>query len=643
MNSESHDELCDDAMDTLECGAGPLCPPVLRHQRSSDLRYEESPPMFRSMALPAHGSSSSMVEDEDYDEPVYRSIAGVSALDLGDLAEHYVTDHALDDDYGYPCLMRQPVRQPTSWAHEAGPSAEFKEGPVYRGLPGRASLSALTNSAASCSSDAAPVVVPPASFVFELPPELLDMVLQLLTPWPDLFAAMACSRAWCDAARVNYANRRRTVPATPDALLAAVAGAWPGDTLLVAAGHHMLSSEIAVDKPLRLVGAPGAGPAVLHSTHHVLLRTRCSALVEDLTLLRLGDEVGYPNAVVYAEAGSLTMRGCRITCGGPAPSVEHALRVFHGAPAPGQPWQEPERPDAAGQGDASDDDRGQDPQSGLWVGAAARVHLSRSLILCCQGPGVKIYRGELEGEDNTIAFATRGANVVANGGKVLLVRNEIKGALGDGVSSWNNSQLRLEENRIHANSGAGIAINTGGGAVNITKNLVFDNCCSAVLFATSQTKQVRVVDRQPASSSPACVSPRPRARERTRLGSGEGGAGGPLSTPRAPRPAPWLRTPEGARAHPLLSHVVQATLSGNDLERNAKGGVQGLHQVAGHRFLHQHRRRAGTEQPPHVQRATFAPPPLLPQPAEGPGLPGPSSPSSASLSDSAPSMASMEL
>ena len=62
-------------------------------------------------------------------------------------------------------------------------------------------------------------------------------------------------------------------------------------------------------------------------------------------------------------------------------------------------------------------------------------------------------------------------------------------------------------------AGAGIAINTGGGAVNLTKNLVFDNCCSAVLFATSQTKQ--------------------------------------------------------------------ATLSGNDLERNAAGGVQGLHQVAG--------------------------------------------------------------
>lgn len=557
MQSESNDELSDDVMDTLDCGAGPLCPPVLRHQHSSDFRYDESPPIFRSMALPAHGSCSSMLEDEDYeDEPVYRSIAGVSALGLGDLTEAYATDHAIDDDYGYPCLMRQPIRPAHSWAHEAGPSAEFKEDPLYRGLPGKASLSALTNSAASCSSDAPAIVVPSASFVFELPPELLDMVLHLLTPSPDLFAAMACSRSWCDAARVNYVSRRRTVPATPDALLAAVASAWPGDTLLVAAGLHMLSSEIAVDKPLRLVGAPGAGPAVLHSTHHVLLRTRCCAFVEDLTLLRLGDEVGYPNAVVYAEAGSLTMRGCRITCGGSAPSVAHVMRVFDGAPAPGQPWQEPDRPDADGEGmGRSDEDRGgQDPQSGLWVGAAARVHLSGSLILCCQGPGVKIYRGELEAEDNTIAFASRGANVVANGGKVLLVRNEIKGALGDGVSSWNNSQLRLEENRIHANSGAGIAINTGGGAVNITKNLVFDNCCSAVLFATSQTKQVRVVDRQPhpASTSSACVSPWPRARERTRFGSVEGGGGRAVGGGCARRVRPGL--PPGC-ARPHAAHV----------------------------------------------------------------------------------------
>ena len=223
------------------------------------------------------------------------------------------------------------------------------------------------------------------------------------------------------------------------------------------------------------------------------------------------------------------MRDCRITCGGAAPSPAHAMQVFDGAPAAGERWEGAVRPGVVGEEAASAEDRGQDPQSGLWVGAAARVRLSRSMILCCQGPGIKIYRGELEAEDNTIAFASRGANVVANGGKVLLLRNEIKGALGDGVSSWNNSQLRLETNRVHSNSGAGIAINTGGGAVNITKNLVFDNCCSAVLFATSQTKQVRAPHRQPASLSP-CRRPPKRAR----------GANDFAATGRA-RPAPSLR------------------------------------------------------------------------------------------------------
>ena len=82
------------------------------------------------------------------------------------------------------------------------------------------------------------------------------------------------------------------MPATPDALLRAAACASPGDTLVVAAGFHALSTEIALDKPLRLVAGP-AGAAVLTSTHHVLLRTRCSARVEGLTLLRLGDEVGH--------------------------------------------------------------------------------------------------------------------------------------------------------------------------------------------------------------------------------------------------------------------------------------------------------------------------------------------------------------
>ena len=52
---------------------------------------------------------------------------------------------------------------------------------------------------------------------------------------------------------------------TPDALLLAAEAASAGDTLVVAAGLHELSSEIAIDKPLRLLAGPG-GSAVLASS-----------------------------------------------------------------------------------------------------------------------------------------------------------------------------------------------------------------------------------------------------------------------------------------------------------------------------------------------------------------------------------------
>ena len=93
---------------------------------------------------------------------------------------------------------------------------------------------------------------------------------------------------------------------------------------------------------------------------------------------------------------------------------------------------------------APDDQRQDRPQTGVWVGAAASVRMSRNIISCTMGPGIKIYRGHLEAEENTIAFSCRGANIVANGGKVLLLRNEIRGAVGDGISSWNNAQMRVE-------------------------------------------------------------------------------------------------------------------------------------------------------------------------------------------------------
>ena len=62
----------------------------------------------------------------------------------------------------------------------------------------------------------------------------------------------------------------------------------------------------------------------------------------------MGDEVGYPNTVAFAEVGRLTMDSCRVTCGGDATSVEEALRAFDGALTPGQPLQRDESAEAVG-------------------------------------------------------------------------------------------------------------------------------------------------------------------------------------------------------------------------------------------------------------------------------------------------------
>ena len=456
---------------------------------------------------------------------------------------------------------------------------------------------------------------------------------------------MRVCKAWRREACAHYLRRVAIVPPTPDALLRAVSLARAGDTLRLLPGEHRLTSELTLDTPLRVLsdaeaeralaslvaastaasplanptvrgkapvtavaptpsplsfsgaataaavrdaGAPssssGGGDVVLVGTLHVLLRTRCTSLVAGITLCRMGDEVGYPNAVTYAEGGLLRMERCRITCGGPATSVPQALLAFAGAPEPGavrrpcavsddgpstdeQPaasegggrlrqslrqssetdlgeWSSsgslattdavPLPPPtltgrsqgaiggfwggggggggsgfgggfgggfgalvvegaAEGSGESADvmpargpsDERSSCPQSGVWVGAAASVVLQGCTISACMGPGVKIYRGRLLAQCNTIAFSSRGANVVANGGYVELENNDIRGANGDGVSSWNNSVMRIERNSIHSNSGAGIAVNTGGGSVTIAHNSVFDNACQAVLFTTS--------------------------------------------------------------------------------------------------------------------------------------------------------------
>ena len=310
----------------------------------------------------------------------------------------------------------------------------------------------------------------------------------------DLFAASAVCSTWRTCARETQASRRVRVPASQDALVHAVECAQAGDTLVLEPGLHELSMELSIDKPLRLLGATDAAGVVVSSSQHVVLRTRCPARLSGISWCRMGDEVGYPNAVVFAEVGKLSMEACRITCGGAAARPAEAMQVFNGAPLAGHRWVAA-RPDGLSDQElAAESLRGgarQDrPQSGVWVGAAARVVLRRCLILCTAGPGVKIYRGELEAEENTIAFSYRGANVVANGGKVLLRRNELHGAFGDGISSWNDAHVTVDANHISGNTGSGIAVNAASGKVSITGNTVEGNLNSGVLFVAHQTQQV---------------------------------------------------------------------------------------------------------------------------------------------------------
>ena len=427
-------------------------PPPLCHQRSSDgCLYRTSPP----------GCSADAYDDEE-EFPVWRSCAPPLAAG------------------GVPAASYRGLAAGDSFGEEQQVFRDLK--PVMAAIP-RTLSRTLSSPGGS-----------PRCNIGDLPSDLLHLVLLRLAPCPDLFSAGAVCKAWADAARASYTLRRVRVPPTPDALLRAVEQAEAGDTLELLPGQHLLSRELSIEKPLRLHAATAApprrspaaasaaaaassssaaassssaaaaplAPPVLVATFHILLRVRHAAVLDGLWMCRMGDEVGYPNAVVFAEGGKLQMQNCCVTCGGGAPTVDDALRVFAHAPAAGAPWPVDQVAAAASAESNEERERPQDPQSGLWVGAAASVTLSHCRIFACLGPGIKIYRGALVATHNTVGFSRRGANVVANGGAVVLKHNEIVGALGDGVSSWNNSQLVVESNRIHANAGAGIAINSGG-------------------------------------------------------------------------------------------------------------------------------------------------------------------------------------
>jgi len=475
-----------------------LKPPVVRHQGSSD----SLSPAFRSLSGFGYGGDSPppSAYDEYDDIPVYRSIPPAlcstqpiqtSAMDLCGTgyptSPHVRHMGPVGDPFGSVGVSGHSWSEPCTSDNNMfdGLDHDSSDGPCYRNCsafeyPRHDVACMLLDTTTSC-----PVVSCDANrscFCFMIADDLLFHVLQLLDPM-DAFAAMRVCTTWRNEASQIYARRAARVPAQPDALLQRIAQAQAGDTLLLEPGTHLLSEVALIDKPLKLRPVPLSSESsttpdsqpVIVSTSHMLMHARCNIVIEGLTLVRMGACVGYPNAVVSIESGKATLQHCRITCGGASTDLARALDAFAASP-PGTPSRIPGVPvlrPGAGEAPAP-----QDPQSGVWVGAAADVTLQRCLISCCWGPGIKIYRGKLHAEENAIAFSRCGGNIVANGGRISLARNTIRGAHGDGFVSWSNARVHIDNNIIHDNAGAGVAIKAGGGSVSITNNCVYNNSCS---------------------------------------------------------------------------------------------------------------------------------------------------------------------
>jgi len=309
-----------------------------RHRQPFD---PEEPPVYRS----APGQWEDVSDDDEYESAVYRScnlvgLEGTSVLTA--------SSKLAGAGYGKAVVASQGF----GWASAEHSLASTPLSGAVDSVAG--------NGATEC-------------FTFELPNDIFHFVLALLAA-PELFHVMGVCRSWWKETRAYYLQERvTTVPSAPGALLHAVARARAGDTLRLLPGMHQLPMELTLERPVRLlscaeadrmlaayaatVAAPhpseastsapcthaaetaGAGSShrgdpdvVLHARLHVLLRTRCSAFIAGITFCRMGDEVGYPNAVAYAEVGRLQMERCRITCGGPATSVSEALQAFAGVP-----------------------------------------------------------------------------------------------------------------------------------------------------------------------------------------------------------------------------------------------------------------------------------------------------------------------
>lgn len=313
--------------------------------------------------------------------------------------------------------------------------------------------------------------------------DLLNLILTNLSCHPHLFNIMQTNKFWNYLSHNNYKQRHKYIEAKPDLLLHALDTASPGDTIILMNGIHMLSKELTINIPIKIQSIDKTIPSVICSNNHIVVRTCNTCYINSVTICRLGNNIGYPNAAIFAEVGKLYITNCRITCQNSISTIDEIINKFNLLPPPGKPFDLSHSNLYKYNKHNSIDDR---PQCGIWIGIAAYVFIQDSFIISTMGPGIKLYRGEAFVKNSTIAFSHKGANIIANGGKISLESNEILAAFGDGISIWNKTDLYLKNNSIHSNTNSGIANNSIGGKFLVTNNKIFNNTKCGIFFTTSK-------------------------------------------------------------------------------------------------------------------------------------------------------------
>lgn len=316
--------------------------------------------------------------------------------------------------------------------------------------------------------------------LLKLPYDLLDNILsKIKSPYPNLFNVMRTNKLLHNIGSSLYERLIKFVNSEQENSLASIIEeANPGDTIKLRPGTYTLSDELSIDIPIKLIGIKDEEPVIISSENHVMIRTRSQVMMNNIIFCKLGDEVGYPTAVILAETSHLNIEKCCITCGDkildPKKAVLYAFKGQNSALRIQKKYKDKHKERYIYK--RSNLIRSQEkPQIGLCIFTSASVTMNECEISSMNGPAIKVYRGRLKSSNSTFSYSKRGANIIINGGKVILYKNIIKNSYCNGISTWNNTFIELKKNIIYGNIENGIEIHSSVDSVKMIENKIFKN------------------------------------------------------------------------------------------------------------------------------------------------------------------------